>query len=177
MLSLKTIQENVEQKTNSTTKPKKSLKHDFSFVNWGEATEQWSKEVKKWYTALFLEVSKQARILAGIKVKATDTGTEGSESGTDSSGRDLDSDYEGFGKGTNIDCDDNHQNKADPDAEWNGDHDGDTEQTNSGNHRLEDNEDDGEQGDHGYGAGDNGDGGQQSDNEAGSELSYLTDWY
>jgi len=61
------LKENAEQKTDlertdSMTKPKKSLKHDFSFVNWGEDTERWFKEVKKRVTTLFPDVSKQASI-------------------------------------------------------------------------------------------------------------------
>ena len=89
---------------------KKTLKYDFSFANWGDTTEQWLKGVRKRYTALFPEVSKQARIMASIKIKPTDSGTEssGSASGSNSSGRDLDSDYEWFGKGS--DRDDNPQN-------------------------------------------------------------------
>ena len=77
ILSLK-MQENTGPKTEKTNaaKLKKSLKHDFSFTNWGEATERWLKGVRKQYTTLFLEVSKQARILAGVKVKPTDSSTE-----------------------------------------------------------------------------------------------------
>lgn len=98
------MQENAEQQTettNSLTKIKKSLKHDFSFVNWGEATKQWFKGVKKQYTTLFLEVSKQACILAGIKVKLTDILSSSLGSDSDSSGCNLDSNYEGLGDGRN----------------------------------------------------------------------------
>lgn len=142
---------------------KKSLKYDFSFTNWGEATDRWLKGVKKRNTTLFPEVSKQARILAGIKVKPTDTGTESlsSESGSDSSGRDLDSNYDGLGKGT----DDNHQNNAGGNG-WNGDYD--DEHTDAGNHRLGgggDNEDGGQQ----ELEGNDGHGNRQSDNEADNE--------
>ena len=109
------MQENAEQKTGKTdtAKFKKPLKFDFSFTNWGEATERWLKGVKKRYSTLFPDVSKQAHILAGIKVKATEADSESSssESGSDSSGRDLDSEYEGHGNGRPGDND--HQNDAD----------------------------------------------------------------
>ena len=101
------------------------------------------KGVKKRSTSLFPDISKQASILAGIKVKSMGSGAESlsSESGLDSSGRDLDSDYEGHGKG----ADDNHPNCEDADGD-----------TGAGNHRgnggrqLEsDNEADNEQEDEG----------------------------
>ena len=108
-LSLKAPEEN------DSAKLKKSVKYDFSYANSGEATERWLKGVKKRYTTLFPDVSKQARILAGIKVKA---GTESlsSETDSDSSGRDLDSDYEGVQKVS----DNNHQNKTDSESDGNG---------------------------------------------------------
>ena len=94
-------------------KSKKSLKYDFSFANWGDAMEQWLKGVKKHYSVLFPDVSKQAHVLAGVKVKPTEADDESSssESGSDSSGRDLNSNYEGFGNGSNN----NHQYDADGD--------------------------------------------------------------
>jgi hypothetical protein len=55
---------------------------------------------------LFPEVSKQAHILAGIKVKPTNSESSSSRSDSDSSGRDLDSDYEGLGN-------EDHQNNGD----------------------------------------------------------------
>ena len=92
-------------------KQKKSLKYDFSFANWGETTKWWLKGVKKWYTALFLEVSKQACILAGIKIRSTQAHIESLSSGcdADSSGCNIDNDYEGIrnvgnvGHGNNLD--------------------------------------------------------------------------
>jgi hypothetical protein len=81
-----------------TVKLKKTLKYDFSYTNWGETTGRWLKGIKKRYADLFPEVSKQARILAGIKFKPTNADAELSSesySGSDS-GRDLDSDHEGF---------------------------------------------------------------------------------
>jgi hypothetical protein len=162
-LSLKSLQEN------DSAKLKKSLKYDFSCANWGEATDRWLKGVKKRYATLFPDISKQARILAGIKVKGTGSGTESlsSESGPDSSGRDLDSDYEGLVKVSNN----NHQNNADGNGiGWN-DASGNTEeQTDAGYHQPEgsghgDNDDGGEQGD-GHTGGSHG---QQSDIEADNE--------
>lgn len=144
---MKAVQENAEERTDST-KLKKSLKHDFSFANWGEATERWLKGVRKRYTILFPDISKQARILAGIKVKQTDTDSSSSVLTSDSSGRDLDSDYEGLRTGSNDR--DEHQNNL------NGD--GNTEQTgvDAGNHQ---------------GSGDDGDGDQQEgdDDHVGQE--------
>lgn len=128
------MQEIAEQKTD--TKPKKSLKHDFSFSNWGETTERWLKGVKKRYTTLFPEVSKQARILAGIKVKPNSESSSRYDS--DSSGRDLDSNYGGLGEAQGS-----NGSNGDGDG-WNGDHDGNNF----------DGMDDGNQ-----------QGGQQSDNE------------
>ena len=146
------MQENTGPKTKKTdaAKLKKSLKHNFSFANWGEATERWLKGVRKRYTTLFLEVSKQARILAGVKVKPTDSGTEslGSVSGLDSSGRDLDSDYEGLG---NL----NHRLKNNLDGNRDG--------MGAGNHQESGSDKDDDGNDH-----DNdGHGNQQSGNEAG----------
>lgn len=163
-LSLKAMHENGEQKTGKTDsgKLKKSLKYDFSFTNWGEATDRWLKGVKKRNANLFPDVSKQARIMAGIKVKPFDDGTESlsSESGSDSSGRDLDSDYEGLGKGT----DDNHQNEADGNG-WNGDHDGNLN-TDSGNLRASGDDEDGGQGNDGDGSRQvEGDNDSEADNE------------
>ena len=57
-------------------KSKKSLKYDFSFANWGDATERWLKGVKKHYSVLFPDVSKQACVLAGVKVKPTEADDE-----------------------------------------------------------------------------------------------------
>lgn len=147
---------------NDSAKLKKSLKYDFSFANWGEATERWLKGVKKRYATLFPDVSKQARVLAGIKVKGSGTSTESesSESGADSSGRDLDSDYEGLSFANLKVSDDNHQNNVDGHG-WNGDSDhdatggGNTDErlgTDAGNHQLE-------------GSGDNEDGDQQEGND------------
>lgn len=150
ILSVRTLQENTERKTDSA-KLKKSLKYDFSFTNWGESTDRWLKGVKKRYTTLFPEVSKQARALAGIKVKSTDVNTDSSssESGSDSSGRDLDSDYEGFGNASAN----NYQNDADGGVD-------------AGNHQgSHHNEDDGPQG---VGVSD-GHMSQQSDEEADNE--------
>ena len=96
-------------------KQKKSLKYDFSFANWGETTERWLKGVKKQYTTLFPEVSKQARILAGFKIKSAQADIKSSSSGsdTDSSGRDIDSDYEGIGNVGNV----GHGNDSDADEQ------------------------------------------------------------
>jgi hypothetical protein len=123
-------QENTGQKTEKpdSTKQKKSLQHDFSFANWGEATERWLKGVKKRYMSLFPDVSNQARILAGVKVKPKDTGTASSGSESDSSGRDLDSNYEDLG--------DNHGNNEDDHANPQA-----TESDNKAGHREADDED------------------------------------
>ena len=65
--------------------------------------QRWLKGVKKRSNSLFPEVSKHARILAGIKVKAViDIGSSSSGSDADSSGRDLDSDYEGIGNSIRL---------------------------------------------------------------------------
>jgi hypothetical protein len=122
-LCLKAAQGNADQKTRkSEGKLKKSLKYDFSSTNWGEATDRWLKGVKEQSTSLFPDISKQASILASIKVKSGGTGAESlsSESGLDSSRHDLDSDYEGHRKG----ADDNHPNRDDADGD-----------TGAGNHR------------------------------------------
>lgn len=150
-LSLKTQQEN------DSAKLKKSLKYDFSCTNWGEATERWLKGVKKRYNTLFPDISKQARVLAGIKGKGigSDTESSSSESGSDSSGRDLDSDYEGLVKVNN----DNHQNVADGNDDASGNTD---EQIDAGNHQPEGNG-------HGDRGEQEGDGHTGSDNEADNE--------
>ena len=95
------------------SRQKKSLKHNFSFINWGEATKQWFKGVKKQYTTLFPKVSKQTHILAGIKVKLTDTNKLSSSLGShsDSSGCDLDSDYGGNNNDNGSDNKDDGDNK------------------------------------------------------------------
>jgi hypothetical protein len=144
------MQENAEQKSGKTdtAKFKKPLKFDFSFTNWGEATERWLKGVKKRYSTLFPDVSKQARILAGIKVKATEADSESSssESGSDSSGRDLDSEYEGHGNGRDND----HQNDADGNIDadihqGSGDYIDCKKEGDSGGYQQTDNEADNEQ--------------------------------
>jgi hypothetical protein len=82
ILSVRTLQENtVTDRKADSAKLKKSLKYDFSFTNWG----CWLKGVKKRYTTLFPEVSKQVRALAGIKVKSTDVNTDDNSSSSDSS--------------------------------------------------------------------------------------------
>lgn len=93
--------------------------------------------------------------MAGIKAKPTNTGeslSSESASGSDTSGRDLDSDYEGhIVQGSN----DDHQNNtaaSDHGIGWTSDH-------NHGN-----NKDGGQQEDNNS----DGHGGQQSDNEAGN---------
>jgi hypothetical protein len=128
------MHENVQQKTEKSrtdpAKVKKSLKYDFSHTNWREATGRWLKGVKARCPKLFPEISKQARIMAGIKVKP-DAETESSifESGSDS-GRDLDSDY------GNTGSDDNNQDNAGSDADMDaGNHQG----IISGYNELEDN--------------------------------------
>ena len=149
---------------NDSAKLKKSLKYDFSFANWGEATERWLKGVKKRYATLFPDVSKQARSLAGIKVKGTGTGTESesSESGADSSGRDLDSDYEGLGfANLNLKVSDDNHRDSDHDATGGGNRDTDERLgTDARNHQLE-----------GSASGDNEDRDQQEGNDAGSQHS------
>lgn len=135
-LSLKAKHENVQQKTEKSrtdpAKVKKSLKYDFSHTNWGEATGRWLKGVKARCPKLFPEISKQARIMAGIKVKPdAETELSISESGSDS-GRDLDSDYG---------SDDNNQDNAGSDGDMDaGNHQG----IISGYNELEDASDGGE---------------------------------
>lgn len=141
-MSLKVIQD-TERKTDAMAKPKKSLRHDFSSLNWGGATDRWLKGVKKRSKNLFPEISKQARTLAGIKIKPTagDTESSSSESDSDSSGRDLDSNHEGLEMGSD------HQNEEDGEQESDNDGHGASGQQES------DHNDDGH--------------GSQSDNETG----------
>ena len=110
------VQQKTEKSRTDAAKVKKSLKYDFSHTNWGEATGQWEKGVKVQCLKLFPEISKQAHIMVGIKVKLdAETELSISESGSDS-GRDLDSDYG---------SDDNNQDNAGSDGDMDaGNHQG-----------------------------------------------------
>ena len=106
----------------------------------------WFKGVKRQYVTLFLDVSKEAHILAGIKVKPTDTVSLSSDSDSDSSDHDLDSDYEGPSSS-------NHQKIADSDMD-------------ASNHQLEG---------HGTSSDDNGTSNKQEDGEGSDDKAARDD--
>ena len=94
---------------------------------------------------MFPEVSKQAHVLAGIKVKQTDKSLS-LESGSDSSN--LDSDHEGFGNGNNGNCQSNGDcnsqdgSNVDSDAQAEKDvgrgNEGDDDNSHNGQNRMND---------------------------------------